>query len=73
MDQRANHARGRRNFSIKGMIPILSLPELEAKIDAFDPIAYAKTRNYIDGSSVSNKLSIAYKTEDFLCFKWNPL
>jgi len=49
MDQRANHARGRRNFSIKGMIPILSLPELEAKIDAFDPIAYAKTRNYIDG------------------------
>ena len=31
------------------MIPLLSLAELEAKIDAFDPIHYAKTRNYIDG------------------------
>ena len=31
------------------MIPVLSLAELEAKIDAFDPIHYAKTRNYIDG------------------------
>ncbi len=31
------------------MIPILSLADLEAKIDAFDPIYYAKTRNYIDG------------------------
>ena len=31
------------------MIPLLNLAELEAKIDAFDPIVYAKTRNYIDG------------------------
>ena len=31
------------------MIPLRTLAEIEAQIDAFDPIRYGKTRNYLNG------------------------
>jgi len=32
------------------MMPLLHYAEIQAQIDAFDPIAYDKTRNYLDGA-----------------------